>query len=115
MRICTWLNNDCQKWQISQVDDEWHRLSPVNAPSKSLDVEANSTSNGANILLWNYGGGVNQQFRFENVSAGKYRIINRNSGLCVDVAGISIADGANITQWQCISGNNNQVFELMSQ
>ena len=111
----TWLNNDCQKWNISKVDGEWHRISPVNAPNKAFEIDSFSTSNGGNVMLWDYWGGTNQQFRFENAGSGKWRIINRNSDLCVDVAGVSVADGANLTQWQCISGNNNQVFELISQ
>jgi len=111
----SWLNNDCQKWKISQVDGQWYRISPVNAPEKSLDIESRSTANGANILLWDYQSGTNQQFRFVAQGGNKYQIVNRNSGLCIDVAGISIADGANIMQWQCVAGNNNQVFELINQ
>ena len=111
----TWLNNDCQKWNISQVDGEWHRISPVSAPNKAFEIDSFSTSNGGNIMLWDYWGGTNQQFRFESAGSGKWRMINRNSGLCVDITGISVADGANLNQWQCISGNNNQVFELISQ
>ncbi|GAA4702942.1 family 43 glycosylhydrolase [Phytohabitans rumicis] len=37
-----------------------------------------------------------------------YRIVNRNSGKCLEVAGQSTADGANIQQWTCNSGNNQR-------
>ncbi len=111
----TWLANDCQRWNISSVDGIWHRISPVNAPNKGLDVNSFSLDNGANIMLWQYWGGYNQQFRFQSAGTGRWRIINRNSDLCLDIDGISTADGANLMQWECISGNNNQVFELISQ
>ena len=111
----TWLNNACQQWQITPVDGVWHRLSPASAPNSSLEVDSFSTVNGGNLMLWHYWGGYNQQFRFQSAGSGKWRIINRNSELCADVSGLSTEDGANVTQWQCISGNNNQVFELIRQ
>jgi alpha-L-fucosidase len=40
--------------------------------------------------------------------AGYYRIINRNSGKCIDVTGSSTADGAQIVQWTYNGGNNQQ-------
>lgn len=43
--------------------------------------------------------------------AGTYFLQNRHSGLYMDVAGVSSADGANIQQWS-YSGNTNQQFEL---
>jgi hypothetical protein len=111
----TWLNNDCQKWDISPVDGIWHRISPVNAPSKALDVENISTADGANIMLWEYWGGAGQQFRFQSAGSGRWRIINRNSEKCVDVLNNSADDGANILQWSCLSGAANQQFELQRQ
>ena len=115
MQQWSWLNNDCQKFVISTVDGIWHRISPVNAPSKGLDVDSLSTSNGANIMLWDYWGGANQQFRFQSAGSGKWRIVNRNSELCLDVSGNSATDGANLIQWSCSAGANNQIFELVRQ
>ncbi|MGJ8675448.1 MAG: RICIN domain-containing protein, partial [Pseudoalteromonas sp.] len=111
----SWLNNDCQKFNISTVDGIWHRISPVNAPSKGLDVAANSTVNGANIALYTYTGSYNQQFRFQAAGTGKWRIINRNSELCFDVEGNKANDGANLLQWTCSAGSENQMFELTRQ
>jgi GH43 family beta-xylosidase len=37
-----------------------------------------------------------------------YRIVNRNSGKCLEVAGGSSADGANIQQWTCNNGTNQR-------
>ncbi|ELS52984.1 family 43 glycosylhydrolase [Streptomyces viridochromogenes] len=40
-----------------------------------------------------------------------YTVVNRSSGKCLDVAGGSTADGANVQQWAC-SGGNNQKWRL---
>ena len=37
-----------------------------------------------------------------------YTVVNRNSGKCLDLAGSSTADGANIQQWACTGGNNQR-------
>jgi GH43 family beta-xylosidase len=37
-----------------------------------------------------------------------YTVVNRNSGRCLDVAGSSTADGANIFQFACNGGNNQR-------
>ncbi|SKB70662.1 Por secretion system C-terminal sorting domain-containing protein [Alkalitalea saponilacus] len=102
-----------QQFNISSVDGDWHRISPVIATSKALDVDGISTANGANIHIWNYWGGNGQQFRFQNAGSGRYRIIARHSNKCLDVYGASSANGANIIQWECISGATNQMFELV--
>ena len=111
----TWLNNDCQKWNISPVDGNYHRISPVHAPDKALDVDSFSTANGANVMLWTYLGGPNQQFRFQSAGSGRWRIINRNSDKCLDIDANSSEDGRNLMQWECIAGSLNQQFELVRQ
>ncbi|NYI07706.1 family 43 glycosylhydrolase [Allostreptomyces psammosilenae] len=37
-----------------------------------------------------------------------YTLVNRNSGKCLDLAGGSSADGANVQQWTCNGGANQQ-------
>ncbi len=111
----SWLNNNCQKFVISSVDGIWHRISPLNATDKTLDVLNSSTDNGANIIMYDYWGGTNQQFRFQSAGSGKWRIINRNSGLCLDVHNLSTEDGANLMQYTCLAGGENQMFSLERQ
>lgn len=110
-----WLNNDCQKFVISQVDGIWHRISPVSAPTKSLDLNTSMSGNGATIILYDYWGGDNQLFRFQSAGSGKWRIIPKSSELCLDVSGNSSADGADLVQWTCTAGAENQMFNLNSQ
>jgi GH43 family beta-xylosidase len=37
-----------------------------------------------------------------------YTVVNRNSGKCLDLAGGSTADGANVQQWTCNAGANQR-------
>jgi arabinan endo-1,5-alpha-L-arabinosidase len=115
LRQWSWINNSCQKFIVTRVDDVWHRISPANASDKAFDVNSFSTADGANLMLWTYAGGHNQQFRFQSAGSGRYRIINRNSEKCLDIAGASTADGANLYQWQCVANSTNQMFTLQAQ
>lgn len=109
-----WLGNDCQTFTITPVDGQWHKLSAVRTPGKALDVEGQSVDNGARILNWDYWGGANQQFRFQNAGAGKWRIVNRRSELCMDISGGSGANGAKLIQWECTPLSANQQFRLIA-
>lgn len=40
--------------------------------------------------------------------ANAYTIVNQQSGKCLDVSGVSTADGAPVIQWTCHTGLNQQ-------
>jgi hypothetical protein len=105
-------SNNNQRFQVTHLGSGWHRISPVIATGQALDVSGVSTANGANIQIWAWNGGNNQQWRFENAGDGYWKIIARHSNKCVDVQGVSTADGANVQQWDCITGAQNQAFQL---
>ncbi|MBP4136951.1 glycosyl hydrolase family 8 [Flavobacterium geliluteum] len=66
---------------------------------KSVDVTDVSTSNGANVQQWTYGGTENQKWKAESVGDGYWKLTNNNSGKCLEVSAYSNADGGNIQQW----------------
>ena len=43
----------------------YYRLTPMNATGSCLDVNGVSTANGANVQIWQYVGGPNQQWSFQ--------------------------------------------------
>ena len=43
-----------------------------------------------------------------SAASTSYTVTNRNSGKCLDVAGSSTADGANVQQYTCNGGNNQR-------
>jgi hypothetical protein len=59
------------------------------------------------------GGGETQRFDFHPVPGvpNTYFVVNHYSGKCLDVAGISTANGAAVWQWTCL-GAANQQFTL---
>ncbi len=89
---------------ISQVGD---------GETYALDVSAKSTENGANIEIYTYKGGDNQQFRFVENNDGSYTILTKITGdaSCVEVNAKSTENGANIQQWT-VNGGANQKWYL---
>jgi hypothetical protein len=54
--------------------------------------------------MWDCHGGENQQFKMDD----KQRLVNKNSGKCLDVSGGSGDAGATVVQWDCHDGNNQK-------
>lgn len=81
---------------------------------KRLDIEANSTANGANIHQWDAHGGASQEWIVTDEGNGQYSIISVHSGKSLDVASSSTSDGANIHQWEYF-GNNNQKWYIQDE
>ena len=74
----------------------------------ALDVDANSTADGANVVQWEYTGGENQQFDITNLGNGYYTIRPAHSGKSLDVWEWSTEPGGEIRQWQFTGGYNQQ-------
>jgi len=64
-----------------------------------LDVEGNSRTAGARVILWNAKGSDNQKWRFENGF-----IVSVSSGLVLDVKGGDMREGADVIVWNRKSG-----------
>lgn len=62
--------------------------------------------NAANLV--NNWGGVSAAPRF----SGWYELVSKNSGLCLNVAGNSSAEGAQLIQWTC-GNNDNEYFSFV--
>ena len=81
---------------------------------KCLDVVNASTADQANVQQFICRGTANQRWYVipniiptTNAPDGTYRIVNMNSGKCLDVVNASIADQANVQQFTC-HGTANQ-------
>lgn len=61
-----------------------------------LDVENNSSENGANIQIYTSNGTSAQIYQISAVGGGWYKIIHTGSGKAVDVSGGSSASGTNV-------------------
>jgi len=82
---------------------------------KCLDVSGMSTAYGATVWQWTCWGGDNQKFQFVLVSGG-YQIVNKNSGLTLDVWGgapNNASNGLPVKQSYWWAGPN-QIFQLQT-
>jgi len=82
--------------------------------SGTTDIHDPSTIIKDGNTYWTFGTGGGAS-NFQSAGSGRYRIINRNSEKCLDIAGASSADGANLNQWQCVANSTNQMFTLQPQ
>lgn len=84
---------------------------------KCLDVSGASTSNNADVFQYTCGGSANQNWRLvAGMSSGGvqyYQIKAMHSGKCIDVASGSTANYADVNQYSCTNGGN-QNFQLLS-
>ena len=55
-----------------------------------------------------YGRSAQQRWQFAPLAADTYLIVNQASGKCLDVNDASRDNGANIQQWDCHRGPNQQ-------
>ncbi len=89
----------------------------VNRHSKRvMDVENNSTSQGAKIQQKSYTRQVSQRWDVTPVDSriggdfSYFHLINANSGLSLDVLNFSLEDGTDIIQYGDGTGNNQQFY-----
>ncbi len=112
-----YLNNGtaAQKWTLysasvsveggKTVDDGVYTISLKGSSGKVLDVASGSTSDGANVQVWESNGTAAQKFRFECGSDGFYTITNLKSGKALDCASGNLVPGANAQQWSSYGGD----------
>lgn len=87
---------------------------------KCLDVAGGigSLANGANVQQWNCLGRsqTNQLWAIVNLGNARYAFVAAHSGKCLDVAGgaASLADGANIHQWNCLGDEQTNQHWLVN-
>ncbi|MFC5214891.1 RICIN domain-containing protein [Streptomyces coerulescens] len=120
------IQGDCwngwnQQWRIEQLDGGWYfQIKPRHAPEMCLDVANVSHAHGADVIQARCWGGYNQAWGFFKVVNGNpqlvarpesgtyYQIRPRHSLLCLDVANISKAHGADVLQADCWNGPNQR-------
>lgn len=102
-------------WKLVDAGDGYYYIVSAvgDGGTYALDIAKKSTANGANVDIYQYNSGTNQQFMFTKNADGSYKIRTRISGgkSAVEVADASSASGANVQQWE-INGVNCQDWIL---
>jgi hypothetical protein len=104
-------SSTAQQWQFQPTTNGYVRVNALNNAAQVLDVTGVSTADSALIQLWSYSNGLNQQWQPIEEADGAYRLVNRNSGKCLDVPAASTADGVQLQQYTC-NGTAAQSFRI---
>ncbi|GAA3992484.1 hypothetical protein GCM10022247_09540 [Allokutzneria multivorans] len=104
-----------QEWEMKDQGGDDFKFVNKNS-GKCLDVYDRSLERGMQAIQWacRSAGEPNQRWHREWVDAsrGVFKLVNRNSGLCLDVERSSSEDGAHLHQWDCIVNAPNQNWVL---
>ena len=74
-----------------------------------MDVNGGGKTEGTNIIQWTANGGLNQQWKFETLGNGYYKITSvLNPAYSLDVNGGGAANGTRVIQWTYHGGINQQ-------
>lgn len=105
-------NAPCQRWAIHPTPDGFFELTPQHATATRLDLAGGIWFAGANIDIWTANGFAPQRWSLESVGAGFHRLVNKESGKVMEVAGCSTTNGANVQQWTW-NGGDCQRWQLV--
>lgn len=86
--------------------DAFYTIAAANG--RVLEVANFNTEDGAAIQLWDYSGQPWQQWRFEAVGGDAYRIRNRFTDKCIDLALRGTVAGTRLHQWSPLSDHSQQ-------
>ena len=91
-----------QQWRLTEVAAGVYTIQANATDNRGLDVANQSTNNSAQVLMWDYWGGFNQQFIAYDKGDGYYQFLARNSGKAIEMPGASTTSG----EWLRIWDNN---------
>lgn len=85
----------------------WETLAAEHS-GKCADVADESLDDGARMVQWSCGGGLNQQLSLEDAGDGTVRAMLRHSGKCLEVEDASADEGAAVVQSTCGEGDSQR-------
>ena len=92
---------------VTISDGEYHIVSALDS-SKALDVCNQSKDNTANIQIYSNLADGTETFHITYIGNGAYKIINSNSGRCLDVDGAGMTAGTNVQQYDYVGADQQQ-------
>eukprot|EP00727_Mastigamoeba_balamuthi_P010616 m51a1_g6177 putative carbohydrate binding module (142) ;mRNA; r:27626-28171 len=88
---------------LKTTNSEYFYIVSEANPNMVLDIEGGNSNNGTKLIVWEFHGGENQQFKFDEHGFIK----SRRSGLVMDVEG-GVGQGRKIIQYQKHGGENQR-------
>ena len=108
----TWNGTATQWWLRVRDQDGYYRLVNTNS---GLSMDGGRAVSQASIIQWTCNGTYDQQWRFVFTGLYEgawpvYNLVNRLSGLCLDVPHSSILAGTGLWQYRCNGGGAQQWY-----
>ena len=100
-----------QKMNFERQSDGTYKITVYDS-GKAL-TDPNSYSNGAQLLFWDWNGSDQQKWYVVDCGGGYVKLINKFSGLAIDISDNGTENGTKIQQWQD-TGADAQRFHLIS-
>ncbi|MEV0392073.1 family 43 glycosylhydrolase [Polymorphospora rubra] len=94
-----------QQWRFLDAGNGYYR---VQSRHSGKVLELPNADDGVQLVQNADNGSTRQHFRLADSAGGHVRLINRHSGKALDVWEWSTADGAKVSQYQDLDGNNQQ-------
>jgi GH43 family beta-xylosidase len=92
-----WNYDACQKWNFEHTENGYYQLKPASAPDACMVVANDSVVIGANVQQGKCDA-KSSEWRVDLLQGGGVKLINRRSGLALDLANCGLADGTNLAQ-----------------
>jgi hypothetical protein len=101
--------NPDQDWKLALVPEAGASYVLTNVGSGMvMDVNGESTSDGAGIIQWPYHGGANERWTLQPAANGAWTLVGVASGKVLDVPNVSTAPGVALELWDANGGANQQ-------
>ncbi len=99
-----------QQWQFTATDSGYYQVSNrYVAMSLNVTGGVSAVNTQIPIQLWTYSGATNEQWKPVFLGDGQWKLIARNSGLCMEVPGSSTSNGLGLDQNTC-EGSTAEAF-----
>lgn len=117
IQLYTLNGTSAQKWILDSyndraVSDGVYEVQSALNNGKVLDIDAGSTSNGANVQIWSANASDAQKFEVQYVGAGYYKISVKCSGKSLDVTAGLKETGVNLQQYSW-NGSDAQLWKFV--
>jgi Ricin-type beta-trefoil lectin domain-like/Secretion system C-terminal sorting domain/Tectonin domain len=103
-----------QLWRIRRMGDDASLSIQNRYDGRYLVLEGGSLDNGGKYIAWDWNGGLNQRYYIDEYDPEnapyQYLITGLNSGLVMDVAGLSYNRGDYLQQWDFTGALNQQWY-----
>ena len=109
-QVSSYATEKSDKKSNVKISEGIYKIILADSPEKSVTIENESSSNGANVCIQKYNNNVNQLFKIKYDKEGYCEIIPVNSGKRIDVAGWG--NGVNIEQWGENNTSDSQQFTI---